>query len=67
MRTGVVLELREGRAVVLDGSGGFREVAALQGWRPGDVVPLPGGRKRAGRLRLSRLWFSCAPQGKRVQ
>ena len=50
MRTGVVLELREGRAVVLDGSGGFREVAARQGWRPGDVVPLPGGRKRAGRL-----------------
>ena len=49
MRTGVVLELKDGRAVVLDGSGGFREVSARTEWRAGDVVPLPGARTRPGR------------------
>lgn len=42
MRRGVILELQDGRAVVLDGSGRFRQVPAQPGWRPGDVVPLPG-------------------------
>ena len=49
MRTGVVLELKDGRAVVLDGSGGFREVSARTEWRAGDVVSLPGARTRPGR------------------
>lgn len=44
MKTGVILELRAGRAVVLDGSGGFREVEARPEWRTGDVVPLQAPR-----------------------
>lgn len=47
MRTGVILELKSGNAVVLDASGGFRTLPAKPGWKPGDVVPLPRGRRTA--------------------
>lgn len=40
MKTGVILEINQNRALVLDGSGGFREVSAQPGWQTGDVVPL---------------------------
>lgn len=40
MKTGVVLEIEKGTAVVLDGSGVFRTVAAHPDWRTGDVVHL---------------------------
>lgn len=45
MKTGVILELDGGRAVVLDGSGAFRSVPARPEWRTGDVVPLSGQRR----------------------
>ena len=50
MKTGVVLQLKAGRAIVLDGSGAFREVAARPAWRPGDVVPLQAPRRPARRI-----------------
>lgn len=49
MKTGVVLEITGRRAMVLDGSGSFRTVAAEEGWRTGDVVYLPS-------LRSKRMW-----------
>lgn len=48
MKAGVVLEIRQGCAVVLDGGGRFRTVPAQPAWRPGDVVRLPGPRRHAG-------------------
>ncbi len=63
MKTGVVLECNGSRAVVLDGSGGFRAVSARPEWRPGDVVPLPGQRGKAGALAAAAACLVLALAG----
>lgn len=46
MKAGVILEIQDGQAVILDGSGQFRQAPARAGWQPGDVVRLPAIHKR---------------------
>lgn len=46
MKTAVVMELRDGRAVVLRSDGAFLSVRSAAGWQVGDTVAVPKERRR---------------------
>lgn len=63
MKTGIVMEIENGVAVVLRNGGDFARLSAQTGWQAGDVVPLAPPLEVAEKkkpLRLSRALLAVA-------
>ncbi|MDL2318346.1 hypothetical protein LJC74_04580 [Eubacteriales bacterium OttesenSCG-928-A19] len=54
MKTGIVMQIEDGRATILQPGGVFRTVPVQAGWRQGDLVALPAQRLQA------RRWIAIA-------